>query len=281
MPDAVLSSEAAKVTLNFNLTQSESERQAQAGQRMSLSRLLSTGVTSNLSRTMRLRYLLIMDFEATCDDTGHVVPRHESEIIELPTILYDVDENVVRATFHEYVRPTRHPTLTPFCTDLTGIEQVGVHPPTIPSFAGHKADDCFQNTVDGADPFPSVWDRYQEFLRKHGIMDEPGAAAYLTCGDWDLKTMLPGQLRLSGSQVGLNPTTGALSPPYDRWINVKTSFQQHYGLKYSKGMAGMLKHAKMELEGRHHSGIDDCKNILRIVQRMRQDGWKPWYDLPR
>ena len=64
MPDAVLSSEAAKVTLNFNLTQSESERQAQAGQRMSLSRLLSTGVTSNLSRTMRLRYLLIMDFEA-------------------------------------------------------------------------------------------------------------------------------------------------------------------------------------------------------------------------
>ncbi|PIL31593.1 hypothetical protein GSI_06295 [Ganoderma sinense ZZ0214-1] len=208
---------------------------------------------------MRLRYLLILDFEATCDDTGRVVPRDESEIIELPTILYDVDENVVQATFHEYVRPTRHPTLTPFCTDLTGIEQ---------------------NTVDAADPFPSVWERYQVFLRKHGIMDDPGSAAYLTCGDWDLKTMLPGQLRLSAAQTGLNPTTSTLSAPYNRWINVKKSFQQQYGLKYSKGMAGMLKHANMELEGRHHSGIDDCKNILRIVQRMREDGWKPWHDLP-
>lgn len=96
---------------------------------MSLSRLLSTGVTPNLSRTMRLRYLLILDFEATCDDTGRIVPRNESEIIELPTILYNVDENVVQATFHEYVRPTRHPTLTPFCTDLTGIEQVGISLP--------------------------------------------------------------------------------------------------------------------------------------------------------
>ena len=40
-------------------------------------------------------------------------------------------------------------------------------------------------------------------------------------------------------------------------------------------MDGTLKKLKMELEGRHHSGIDDCKNILRIIQRMRSDGWKP------
>ncbi|KAI1793925.1 exonuclease [Ganoderma leucocontextum] len=226
---------------------------------MSPSRLLSTGVTANLSRTMRLRYLLILDFEATCDDTRRVVPRDESEIIEFPTLLYNVDENVVQDTFHEYVRPTRHPTLTSFCTDLTGIEQ---------------------STVDAADPFPSVWERYQEFLRKHDIMDQPGSAAYLTCGDWDLKTMLPQQLRLSGTQISPNSTTGTLSAPYNRWVNVKKSFQHHYGLKYAKGMAGMLKRAEMELEGRHHSGIDDCKNVLRIVQRMRKDGWKPWYDLP-
>ena len=73
---------------------------------------------------MRLRYLLILDFEATCDDSGRIVPRNEIEIIELPTLLYDVDEDTVHATFHEYVRPMRHPTLTPFCTQLTGIEQV-------------------------------------------------------------------------------------------------------------------------------------------------------------
>ena len=111
-------------------------------------------------------------------------------------------------------------------------------------------------------------------------MDDPGSAAYLTCGDWDLKTMLPGQLRLSGTQTGLNPTTNTLAAPYNRWINVKKSFQQQYGLKYSKGMAGMLKHANMELEGRHHSGIDDCKNILRIVQALRKEGWDPAKSTP-
>ncbi|KAI0721254.1 exonuclease RNase T and DNA polymerase III [Cerioporus squamosus] len=208
----------------------------------------------------RLRYLLILDFEATCGDEEPVVPRNEMEIIELPTLLYDIEQDKVKAIFHEYVRPVRHPVLTRFCTDLTGIEQ---------------------STVDAADPFPTVWERYQEFLREHGILQEPESVAYLTCGDWDLKTMLPMQLRLSGIQVGLDPSTGALAAPYNRWINVKKSFQRLYGLKNPRGMAGMLRNAHMQLEGRHHSGIDDCKNILRIVQRMRQDGWKPWNDLPR
>ena len=29
----------------------------------------------------------------------------------------------------------------------------------------------------------------------------------------------------------------------------------------------------LELEGRHHSGIDDCKNIARICTKMLEDGW--------
>lgn len=73
---------------------------------------------------MHLRYILVLDFEATCDDTGLIIPRNESEIIELPTLLYDVDEDKVHDVFHEYVWPIRHPTLTTFCTGLTGIEQV-------------------------------------------------------------------------------------------------------------------------------------------------------------
>ena len=75
---------------------------------------------------MPLRYLLILDFEATCDDTGLIVPRGEYEIIEFPTLLYDLQEDKIQATFHEYTRPTPHATLTKFCTDLTGIEQVRV-----------------------------------------------------------------------------------------------------------------------------------------------------------
>uniref|UniRef100_A0A7S4KAW0 Exonuclease domain-containing protein n=2 Tax=Odontella aurita TaxID=265563 RepID=A0A7S4KAW0_9STRA len=40
-------------------------------------------------------------------------------------------------------------------------------------------------------------------------------------------------------------------------------------------MAGMLRELGMELRGRHHSGIDDCRNIARICERMLKDGWVP------
>ena len=89
---------------------------------MSLFRSIPTAAAA-VTR-MRLRYLLILDFEATCDDLQNAPPRNEMEVIELPTILYDIERDQVKAIFHEYVRPVRHATLTKFCTDLTGIEQV-------------------------------------------------------------------------------------------------------------------------------------------------------------
>lgn len=37
----------------------------------------------------------------------------------------------------------------------------------------------------------------------------------------------------------------------------------------------MLEHTGLELEGKHHSGVDDCKNMARIVRKMLQGGWEP------
>ena len=72
--------------------------------------------------------------------------------------------------------------------------------------------------------------------------------AYVTCGDWDLSQCLPRQLRHHGTKPH-----AALR----RWINIKHAFFTVTGKK-AYGMAGMLKVLNMELEGRHHSGIDDC-----------------------
>jgi len=35
----------------------------------------------------------------------------------------------------------------------------------------------------------------------------------------------------------------------------------------------MLEHLHLRLEGRHHSGIDDCRNITAIAKKMLQDGF--------
>lgn len=38
------------------------------------------------------------------------------------------------------------------------------------------------------------------------------------------------------------------------------------------GMARMLEVLKMDLIGKHHSGIDDCRNIARLLIRMMHEG---------
>ena len=72
----------------------------------------------------RLRYLLILDFEATCGKSGSGFPLDQMEIIEFPTIVYDLQEGKEVGRFHEYVRPVIRPQLTEFCIELTGITQV-------------------------------------------------------------------------------------------------------------------------------------------------------------
>lgn len=70
---------------------------------------------------MALAYLLVLDFEATCSNLARI---EKQEIIEFPILVYDLAINAVTATFHKYVKPVVNPTLTEFCTELTGITQV-------------------------------------------------------------------------------------------------------------------------------------------------------------
>ena len=83
-----------------------------------------------------------------------------------------------------------------------------------------------------------------------------------TCGDWDCKTALPAQCELSGVPV----------PRWGRaWMNIKAPFQS-CGYGKGGGMMSMLKKMGIEHTGRHHSGIDDCRNTAKILQRIIQDG---------
>lgn len=49
-------------------------------------------------------------------------------------------------------------------------------------------------------------------------------------------------------------------------------FTLFYKIK-SGTMVEMLNHLNIELEGFHHSGIDDCRNISKIMIRMIEDGF--------
>ena len=177
-------------------------------------------------------HFFVLDFEATCDTGKYFKPQ---EIIEFPCIKLHPCTFQPCGLFHEYIRPLANPTLTNFCTELTGITQ---------------------DMVDDADEFSTVFQRFQTWFEAETV--EGSNVAFITCGDWDLRTMLPGQCEVSGLEI----------PDYlRRWINVKKSFSREMR-HFPRSMAVMMKNLRLTFEGRPHSGIDDTKNIAKIVQTL-------------
>ena len=72
-------------------------------------------------------HYLILDVEATPGD-GRTILDSETETIEIGAFLVDAATLAPLAEFQSFVRPVRHPILTPFCNRLTGIKQADVDP---------------------------------------------------------------------------------------------------------------------------------------------------------
>ncbi len=207
------------------------------------------GALLGARKAQELDYLVVLDFEATCKEGERIKPQ---EIIELPCVLVNCRTLQTVGEFHHYIRPVHHPLLTPFCIELTGITQ---------------------EMVDAGVPVAAAFQELEEWLAACGLVDAHTGKklckfAFVTCGDWDLKTALPinWSLAFPGKKRRL--------PGYfDEWINIKVHFSAQYpGLK-GGSMEKMLSSLKLQLIGRHHSGIDDARNIARIAKKMLEDGY--------
>lgn len=185
-------------------------------------------------------YYCVIDFEATCENNIQI---DNQEIIEFPAVFVNTKTHTIDFEFHSYIRPIHNPVLTPFCTSLTGIEQ---------------------HTVDQAPEFQEVLKKFEEFMSDHDFcLSGEGTQgqrtfAFVTHGDWDLKTMLATQCGLSNLEI---PSA------MKHWINIKTIVKSVYPMR-RLGMENVLKELKIPLVGRHHSGIDDSRNIASIVLHM-------------
>lgn len=188
-----------------------------------------------------MKYLCVLDFEATCNEKGST---DLMEIIEFPSVLYNLTDEgrlIFISEFHEYVKPVIHPRLTKFCTDLTGIKQ---------------------ETVDQADIFINVYNRHFRWLQEN--TDDVGNVCFVTCGHWDLATQLPRELK--------NKNIQKYYAIYKKYVNIKKDFELFYRVK-GDSMINMIKHLGLDLGGRHHSGIDDTRNIAKILIRLTEDGY--------
>jgi ERI1 exoribonuclease 3 len=179
-------------------------------------------------------YFLVLDFEATCDKDAHLMPQ---EIIEFPVLKVNSRTFETEAEFHQYVQPDVHKQLSVFCTELTGI---------------------IQEQVDDQPNLAQTLQLFDQWMNEQGLLNPGSRSVFVTCGDWDLQTMLYQQCKY------LNIQPAAY---FRRWINIKKPFCDVTGT-YPKGMMQMLSMLNLPHIGRHHSGIDDCRNIASILRAL-------------
>lgn len=131
--------------------------------------------------------------------------------------------------FSSFIRPKIHPKLSAFCTELTTITQ---------------------KQVNEAQLFPQVFTHFISWI---------GEAHFIFCswGQYDLN-----QLRQDVAKHAV-PWPNQL----DRHLNIKRCFARFRNIQPC-GMERALALMKMPLEGTHHRGIDDARNIARLTILM-------------
>lgn len=205
-------------------------------------------------------YILVIDFEA---DSGHKMAKVDGaipEIIEFPCVVIDTEKGRIVGEFRRFVRPVLHPHLSDFIRQFCGIEQ---------------------EQVDKAKTWPDVMTEFTEWVGELGLLGDGGAltpnAILMSCGNSDFTSMLKAQNRAS-KRTGHVFAPGELrrgrQPVFSRWINIKTPFRDFLGLPVVHGasMATMLDMLDIEIQGRHHSGIADARNLARIALHMMERG---------
>ncbi|MFF2217179.1 exonuclease domain-containing protein [Streptomyces antibioticus] len=189
--------------------------------------------------------LNVIDVEATCWD-GQPPPGSVHEIIEIGLTVVDVAARRRVSRHRILVRPGRS-TVSPFCTELTGLTQA---------------------EVDRGVPFA-------EACRILAEEYEAGVRPWASWGDYDRH-----QFARQSEADGVAYPFGR--PTERTHTNAKAVFTTAYGLRRRPGMSQALKIAGLPLEGRHHSGEDDAWNIAALVLDLAaRDAWPqpaadPW-----
>ncbi|XP_008226429.1 PREDICTED: uncharacterized exonuclease domain-containing protein At3g15140 [Prunus mume] len=198
-----------------------------------------TNYMSNRICSQNLDYFLVLDLEG------------KIEILEFPVLMIDANTMDVVDFFHRFVRPSE-------------MSEKRINEYIAGKYGKFGVDRVWHDT---AIPFKDVLQQFEAWLIQHQLWGEKlggclNRAAFVTCGNWDLKTKVPEQCKVSRMKL----------PSYFmEWINLKDVYLNFYKRR-ATGMMTMMKELHLPLLGSHHLGFDDSKNIARVVQHMLADG---------
>ena len=181
------------------------------------------------------RYLVVVDFECTCEDQEEPFLH---EIIEFPAVLLDMHSRREARHFHSFVKPTERPVLSDFCTRLTGIDQA---------------------TVDKAEPLDRVLVRFGAWL------DEFAGEDYSLAADCqsDLRHFLLPECRRKKIRV---------REKWRAWVDIGRHLMVHFDLRRPGNLQMKLAKVGLTFDGTPHRGLDDARNIGRLALALRERG---------
>jgi inhibitor of KinA sporulation pathway (predicted exonuclease) len=169
---------------------------------------------------------LVIDLEATCCDANEFA-RDQMEIIEIGAVIADGQTFKAVDEFQTFVRPVRNAVLTDFCRQLTGIEQAN---------------------VDAASGFAEAMSRLTEW------MQTCPPAVFCSWGDYDRK------------QFERDCALHEVAWPFGiHHVNLKKCYAERFRLNRGDGFGAVLKKHDLTFEGWPHRGIDDARNIVRVL----------------
>ena len=178
--------------------------------------------------------IIIIDLEATCWN-GKIPDGQVNEIIEIGICVLDTNTGEVTQNEGILINPERS-EISDFCTGLTTITQALLDAEGISFVAA-----CTKLREE-YNPKQYTWASY---------------------GQYDLN-MLKRQCKLRNMEY----------PMGAHHINVKTTFSEVKGIRKKVGMKGALQILDIPLDGTHHRGIDDARNIAKILHWCIQNQQK-------
>lgn len=170
---------------------------------------------------------IIYDLEATCWN-GSAMGK-ETEIIEIGAIRMN-GYGEITGEYNRFVKPILNPRLSPYCKELTSIEQ---------------------SDVDRAKKFDVVADEFQDWI---GIFEDED---YLLCswGAFDRKMLIQDCILHD------------MEPEWaEKHIDLKRQYQELRRLDKPHGLMKAIRQNGFEFEGIHHRAISDAFNLSKLFK---------------
>ncbi|MDF1822196.1 MAG: exonuclease domain-containing protein [Alcanivoracaceae bacterium] len=171
------------------------------------------------------RPTFIVDLEATCWDDRLSSSIDDMEIIEIGCVLV-TREGTILDEFCTFVRPLDEPLLSAYCTSLTGIHQEEVD--KAPSY--REAMIALDQWMAGRLGIWGSWGNFDQRLFASMECRHPSRSKFLSIDH----------------------------------VNLKRPWKQTNGTRRT-ALRAALEHHGLNFIGRPHRGIDDARNIARLM----------------